>query len=224
MIFFIGDEKVDIPKKQLDELFVNKGYEGKVYVYKKEAIKLYSEKLKYRKKLTEREVLRLRKLSTKRILLPVNPIYDEWNDFMGYSTEFKIEAPKDRIGILPISDLKEQLIELKEDIKTLSENHVRMDDLNLGSLLMTQKGFYLCDPGAYRIDNNSDSKILEKANTEDVNYFFSQLVFNNCLKLTKTEKEKLHALFPTTGDYFGDKIKVQKPKQLVNSYFKSILK
>ena len=182
MIFFIGEEKVDIPKKQLDELFVNKGYEGKVYVYKKEAIKFYSNELKYRKKLTEREVLRLRKIPTKRILLPVNPIYDEWNDFMGYSTEFKIEAPKDRMGLLSISNLKEQLIELKEDIKTLSENHVRMDDLNLGSLLMTQSGFYLCDPGAYRIDNVSDSKILEKANIEDVNYFFSQLVFYNCLR------------------------------------------
>ena len=224
MIFFVGEEKVDIPKKKLDELFVNKGYEGKVYVYKKEAIKLYSEELKYRKKLTENEVLRLRKIPTKRILLPVNPIYDEWNDFMGYSTEFKIEAPKERIGLLQISTLKDQLEELKEDIKTLSESHVRMDDLNLGSLLMTQSGFYLCDPGAYRIDNNSDSEILEKANTEDVNYFFAQLVFYNCLKLTKNEKVKLPSLFPTKGDYFGDKIKVQKPKQLVNSYFKSVLK
>ena len=224
MIFFIGEEKVDIPKKQLDELFVNKGYEGKVYVYKKEAIKLYSEKLKYRKKLTETEVLRLRRIPTKRILLPVNPIYDEWKDFMGYSTKFKIEGPKDRIGLLSVSSLKEQLEELKEDIQALSNNQVRMDDLNLGSLLMTQEGLYLCDPGAYRIDKNSSPELLKRANIEDVNYFLTQLVFYNCLKLTKTEKEKIPKVFPIKDGYIGDKIDVQKPKQLVNSYFKSILK
>ena len=224
MVFFIGNEKVDLSKNKLDDLFVNKGFEGSVYVYKKEAIKLYSDKLKYRKKLTESEVLKLRKIPTKRILLPVNPIYDEWNDFVGYSTEFKIEAPKEKIGLLPISYLKEQLIELKEDIKLLSERHVRMDDLNLGSLLMTQNGLFLCDPGAYRIDKNSSSEVLEKANIEDVNYFFLQLVFYHCLKLTKTEKEKLSKLFPIKEEYIGDRIDIQKPKQLVNSYFKSILK
>lgn len=224
MVFFIGKEKVDLSKNKLDDLFVNKGFEGSVYVYKKEAIKLYSDKLKYRKKLTESEVLKLRKIPTKRILLPVNPIYDEWNDFVGYSTEFKIEAPKERIGLLPIGYLKEQLIELKEDIKLLSESHVRMDDLNLGSLLMTQNGLFLCDPGAYRIDVNSSPEVLEKANIEDVNYFFSQLVFYHCLKLTKNEKVKLSKVFPIKKEYIGDRIDIQKPKQLVNSYFKSILK
>lgn len=38
------------------------------------------------------------------------------------------------------------------------------------------------------------------------------------------EKVKLSKLFPIKEEYIGDRIDIQKPKQLVNSYFKSILK
>lgn len=224
MIFFIGDEKVELSEKELRDRYINHGEEGNVYQYKKEAVKIYSDKMKYKRRLQEQDVLKLSEIDTKRILLPRRPVYDKDKKYIGYTTDFKIEAPKDRIGLLKMSFLVKELELIRDDIRLLSHNLVKIQDLNTGGLLMTQDGVYITDPGEYHFSNGSREESLYEYNIDEMNYYFTRVVFDRYLKLTNKEKERLSKVFPLYRDYFLEVIKKKgfKPEQKANSYFKKL--
>lgn len=224
MIFFIGDEKVELSEQELRNRYIDHGEEGNVYQYKKEAVKFYSDKMIYKRRLQEEDVLKLSEINTKRILLPRKPVYDKDKKYIGYTTEFKIEAPKERIGLLRMKDLVKELELIKEDIRLLSNNLVKIQDLNYGGLLMTQDGIYITDPGEYHFSKKSYPDSLYDYNIDEMNYYFTRVVFNRYLKLTNREKEKLKEIFPLLKDYFLEVIKRNeyKPEQKVNGYFKKL--
>ncbi|MBQ1495972.1 MAG: hypothetical protein IIZ40_01290 [Bacilli bacterium] len=228
MKLYLGKEQVDISKEDMDNNYLGDevcGMEGKVYIYKKEVLKIYNDYLKYRHKLTLDEVNKMSFVDTKRILLPKRAIFDKDLNFIGYTTTFKIEAPKERIGTIKVSDLISDLELIKEDLKTISDNKIKLDDLNSGSLLMTQEGIFIGDPGAYRISPNSDIDNLYKYNLNEMNYFFTRIIFDNYLKITKKEKEKLKEYFDLREEFLTEKIQkdIVNQKSSVNNAFKKIL-
>jgi hypothetical protein len=83
MLLYVGNEEVHFSKSDLENRYINKGREGKVYQYRNEALKIYTSELKYRKKLTESEVKKMSSVLTDRILLPKKPVYNEEKKFIG---------------------------------------------------------------------------------------------------------------------------------------------
>lgn len=225
MLLYIGDEKVNFSKSDLENRYINKGREGKVYQYRNEALKIYTSELKYRKKLTESEVKKMSSVLTDRILLPKRPIYNEAKEFIGYTTSFKIEAPKERIGLMKFKDLISDLELIKKDIDIISKNNIELDDLNCGSLLMTQSNLFIGDPGAYTISNSSETSDLYKYNIRKMNYYFTRLLFLEYLKLTKKEKDLLKDYFSIDSEFFIDKIDREsiKPYQSTNNALRKII-
>ena len=225
MLLYIDDEKVNFSKSDLENRYINKGREGKVYQYRNEALKIYTDELKYRKKLTESEVIKMSSILTDRILLPKRPIYNESKEFIGYTTSFKIEAPKERIGLMKFKDLISDLELIKNDIDIISKNNIELDDLNCGSLLMTQSNLFIGDPGAYTISNSSDTSDLYNYNVKKMNYYFTRMIFLEYLKLTKKEKEVLKEYFSIDSEFFIDKIDKEniKSNQSTNATLKKIL-
>ena len=224
MIFFIGDEKVELTTKELDSRYINHGEEGFVYQYKKEAVKFFTEKMKYKRRLQEDDVLKLSELNTKRILLPRRPVYDKDKKYIGYTTDFKIEGPKERIGLLKMRYLVKELELIKEDVRFLSDNLVKLQDLNYGGLLMTQDGIFITDPGEYHFSKGSNPNSLYQYNIEEINYFFTRVVLDKYLKLTIKERESLKRLFQLKDDYFLEIIKEHgyNQEQNANRYFKKL--
>lgn len=226
MKLYVGDELVNFSDKELEERYINEGKEGKVYVYKNLAIKIYSDYFKYRKMLNEEDILKMKKIKTNRILLPKELILNEKKELVGYATDFKVEALKTRIGLLNMKEFLEETKMIKEDIYNLSENNIRFEDLNKGSLLMTQSNIFITDPGAFEFSKSIDTEPIIKYNINQINYFFIHMVLCEYLKLTKKEQEELKKEYKSNDEYLFDKLLKQdiNPKQKVNSFYKSLVK
>lgn len=225
MKLYIGDKLVNFSNKELEERYINEGREGKVYEYNNLAIKIYSDYFKYRKMLTEEDIIKMKKIKTDRFLLPKETIFNEKKELVGCATDFKIEAPKTRIGLLNMKEFLEETKKIKQDIYILSENHIRLEDLNRGSLLMTQSNIFITDPGAFEFSKSSDIEPIIKYNINQINRFFIDMVLNEYLKLTKNEKQLLKEHYKVDDYIFDEMLKQDiNPKQKVGAYYKSLVK
>ena len=106
MIIYINGERIELTKEQLDYLYLGEGQEGVTYIYKDKALKIYKSYSSINR-LSEKEALYLSKIPTKRILMPIDLVYDENGNFIGYTTKFIQNYNRATIKQLPISKIKE---------------------------------------------------------------------------------------------------------------------
>ena len=124
MEFFINNKKYTYTEDELNlRLISDEGTEGNVYNIKGEAVKIYK-KYCIKTRLTEDGVEHLKSFNTKRILLPIQTVYDENKKFNGYTTKLINPASKATICTMKMPKMLEEMNLLKEDIELLTNDNI----------------------------------------------------------------------------------------------------
>lgn len=150
---------------------IGKGSEGQVYLYKKEALKLYHNPGFQGSSLSLKDALYLKELSTSNILLPNSILTDDKNKIIGYTTTYK-EKSTDSIHDLKKEELLSKLRQIKEELDYLSENGVLVNDwININFLYDGSIIFF--DPGMYEIASPEEytKKQIYAHNYQQLRYF-----------------------------------------------------
>lgn len=214
----INNKVVEYTDEELDYWYLGEGNEGTCYIWKDKALKIYKPFCST-DRLTEEEAAYLSNIKTNRILLPIDLVYDENHKFIGYTTKFIQNRHRDTIKQLSIADIRKELEIIKEDIFTLSDNNVSLEDFRYDNFAYDD-GFYMIDPGTYKIVDY-DKRLVYLENIKVYNEFFLKDIIFRLVKLTKKEKENLEVLIDSS-DYISD-ILEDSDKKIV-SYMKGISK
>ena len=202
MEFFINNKKYSYTEDELNlRLISDEGTEGNVYDIKGEAVKIYKEYCR-KIRLTEEDVERLKSYNTKRLLLPIQTVYDENKKFNGYTTKLINSANKATIGKMKMTKMLEEMDLLKEDVKLLTNDNITVEDLSLDNIVYGN-GIYVCDPGSYVKEKVLSKREVERENKYNLNNLFIDEIFGLCCKLTKKQKLKLKELV-TSGEYLSE--------------------
>ena len=167
MEYFIGENKEPfVPDKKIGQ-----GFEGVVYLNKKsnEAVKIFS---KYNK-LNIETADKMAQIHTKYILLPRRLVYDEFDNYAGYTTKY-IETNKPMTSSTlvnyPIIYLLYLFSKLFKEVDLISNHKLLLADLDNPGNYIYNGNFYLIDPGYYHFVSNSYESVLEK-NIDTINRF-----------------------------------------------------
>ena len=123
--------------------------------------------------LDEDTAVKLTKLNTQRVLLPGKEndslLFDGDGNFVAYKSKYVKNLRIRNLLNLDSQRLKEEATLLKEDVLTLSNANILMDDLLFQNFVF-HYGMYLVDVGSFRfilddvlseLDNSRQSKLLE---------------------------------------------------------------
>ena len=199
MEYFIGENKeLFVPKKKIGE-----GFEGVVYLNKKskEAIKIFS---KYNK-LNIETADKMTQIHTKYILLPRRLVYDEFDNFAGYTTKY-IETNKPMTSSTlvnyPIIYLLYLFSKLYKEVDLISNHKLLLADLEHPGNYIYNGNFYLVDPGYYHFVGNSYESVLGK-NIDTINRFLLSYGLNYDNEEIEIFLKKLNNFY-TVCDYLKD--------------------
>lgn len=162
------------------------GYESEVYGYNDIAIKVHRDERSRKDGLSYKMVQNLKKIDTKRILMPIEPVYYKSNIFKlykGYTTKL-VSNVKEKEEIINIDSNKlyNELQTLKNDINILSENKIRIDDIYYRGNTVFNGNIYYVDPGSYYIDKSLNFDQLYNKNLKELNfslYYYLFCLYNN---------------------------------------------
>ena len=157
MEYFIGENKeLFVPDKKIGQ-----GFEGVVYLNKKsnEAVKIFS---KYNK-LNIETAEKMTQIHTKYILLPRRLVFDEFDNYAGYTTKY-IETNKPMTSSTlvnyPIIYLLYLFSKLYKEVDLISNHKLLLADLDNPGNYIYNGNFYLVDPGYYHFVGNSYEMII----------------------------------------------------------------
>lgn len=189
MKYYIGEEREELKLKE----YLSFGEEGDVYKEGNEAVKIYYNNWKKSKHgyLTEETARKMTSINCGQILLPRRLVYDEHDNFCGYSTNYiskfsikgtiarNINRERVLIDNMFLFFLKKKMNRIYGEMRFLSQKGILLEDLFYPSSNYIFNGeFYLIDPGCYSFSTDSVEKIIEE-NTKTLNAFFA----SNCLLL-----------------------------------------
>jgi hypothetical protein len=199
MEYFIGENKeLFVPDKKIGQ-----GFEGVVYLNKKsnEAVKIFS---KYNK-LNIETAEKMTQIHTKYILLPRRLVYDEFDNFAGYTTKY-IETNKPMTSSTlvnyPIIYLLYLFSKLYKEVDLISNHKLLLADLENPDNYIYNGNFYLVDPGYYHFVGNSYESVLEK-NIDTINRFLLSYGLNYDNEEIEKFLKKLNNSY-TVCDYLRD--------------------
>ncbi len=196
----IDDLPIEIDDKELESRYLDEGNESTVYEYYNVVLKIYK-KFCNKDRLTKEEVEFLRRIRTKRILLPANIIYDQDHSFIGYTLKQILSYSLKSICRMKVKNLKKELELIREDIRILSENGISLEDFHYDNLLF-DGNIYLIDPGNYKVVEGTKEEIY-KENIKLFNTFFLRDILFRIIRLTKAQKANLEILTDSEG-FVGD--------------------
>lgn len=201
MKVFIDNKEYNFSQEELDYWYLGEGNEGTAYIWKDKVLKIYKPFCST-DRLNEEEALYLSKIPTQRILLPIDLVYDENHKFIGYTTKFINNHNFEVIKNFPASRIKKELEIIREDIFLLSEKNVSLEDFRIDNFAL-EDGFYIIDPGTYKIVNQPKSRIFLE-NIKLFNKFFVEDILLRIRKFTKIQQNRVKEIF---GDeYAADNI------------------
>lgn len=189
MKYFIGEERQELKLGN----YLSFGEEGNVYQEGDEAVKIYYDDWQSSNHgyLSEEEAKKMTKINCSQILLPRRLVYDEKDNFCGYSTkhipQFFIKGSKSRntqrerllIDNMFLFYLRKKIQRIYSEMRYLAQKGIVLDDLFYPSNNYIFNGeFYLIDPGCYTFSTKSVEKVIE-GNIKKLNSFFA----SNCLLL-----------------------------------------
>lgn len=199
MEYFIGENKeLFVPDKKIGQ-----GFEGVVYLNKKsnEAVKIFS---KYNK-LNIETADKMTQIHTKYILLPRRLVYDEFDNYAGYTTKY-IETNKPMTSSTlvnyPIIYLLYLFSKLYKEVDLISNHKLLLADLENPDNYIYNGNFYLIDPGYYHFVGNSYESVLEK-NIDTINRFLLSYGLNYENEEIEKFLKKLNNSY-TVCDYLRD--------------------
>ena len=199
MEYFIGENKeLFVPDKKIGQ-----GFEGVVYLNKKsnEAVKIFS---KYNK-LNIETAEKMTQIHTKYILLPRRLVFDEFDNYAGYTTKY-IETNKPMTSSTlvnyPIIYLLYLFSKLYKEVDLISYYKLLLADLENPGNYIYNGNFYLVDPGYYHFVGNSYESVLEK-NIVTINRFLLSYGLNYDNEEIEKFLKKLNNSY-TVCDYLRD--------------------
>lgn len=199
MEYFIGENKeLFVPDKKIGQ-----GFEGVVYLNKKsnEAVKIFS---KYNK-LNIETAEKMTQINTKYILLPRRLVFDEFDNYAGYTTKY-IETNKPMTSSTlvnyPIIYLLYLFSKLYKEVDLISNHKLLLADLENPDNYIYNGNFYLVDPGYYHFVGNSYESVLEK-NIDTINRFLLSYGLNYDNEEIEKFLKKLNNSY-TVCDYLRD--------------------
>lgn len=199
MEYFIGENKeLFVPEKKIGQ-----GFEGVVYLNKKsnEAVKIFS---KYNK-LNIETAEKMTQINTKYILLPRRLVYDEFDNYAGYTTKY-IETNKPMTSSTlvnyPIIYLLYLFSKLYKEVDLISNHKLLLADLENPDNYIYNGNFYLVDPGYYHFVGKSYESVLEK-NIDTINRFLLSYGLNYDNEEIEKFLKKLNNSY-TVCDYLRD--------------------
>ncbi len=199
MEYFIGENKeLFVPEKRIGQ-----GFEGVVYLNKKsnEAVKIFS---KYNK-LNIDTAEKMTQINTKYILLPRRLVYDEFDNYAGYTTKY-IETNKPMTSSTlvnyPIIYLLYLFSKLYKEVDLISNHKLLLADLENPDNYIYNGNFYLVDPGYYHFVGNSYENVLGK-NIDTINRFLLSYGLNYDNEEIENFLKKLNNFY-TVCDYLKD--------------------
>lgn len=199
MEYFIGENKeLFVPDKKIGQ-----GFEGVVYLNKKsnEAVKIFS---KYNK-LNIETAEKMTQIHTKYILLPRRLVFDEFDNYAGYTTKY-IETNKPMTSSTlvnyPIIYLLYLFSKLYKEVDLISNHKLLLADLDNPGNYIYNGNFYLVDPGYYHFVGNSYESVLEK-NIDTINRFLLSYGLNYDNEEIEIFLKKLNNFY-TVCDYLKD--------------------
>lgn len=199
MEYFIGENKeLFVPDKKIGQ-----GFEGVVYLNKKsnEAVKIFS---KYNK-LNIETAEKMTQIHTKYILLPRRLVFDEFDNYAGYTTKY-IETNKPMTSSTlvnyPIIYLLYLFSKLYKEVDLISNHKLLLADLDNPDNYIYNGNFYLVDPGYYHFVGNSYESVLEK-NIDTINRFLLSYGLNYDNEEIEKFLKKLNNSY-TVCDYLRD--------------------
>lgn len=199
MEYFIGENKeLFVPDKKIGQ-----GFEGVVYLNKKsnEAVKIFS---KYNK-LNIETAEKMTQIHTKYILLPRRLVFDEFDNYAGYTTKY-IENNKPMTSSTlvnyPIIYLLYLFSKLYKEVDLISNHKLLLADLENPDNYIYNGNFYLVDPGYYHFVGNSYESVLEK-NIDTINRFLLSYGLNYDNEEIEKFLKKLNNSY-TVCDYLKD--------------------
>lgn len=199
MEYFIGENKeLFVPEKKIGQ-----GFEGVVYLNKKsnEAVKIFS---KYNK-LNVDTAEKMTQINTKYILLPRRLVYDEFDNYAGYTTKY-IETNKPMTSSTlvnyPIIYLLYLFSKLYKEVDLISNHKLLLADLENPDNYIYNGNFYLVDPGYYHFVGNSYESVLGK-NIDTINRFLLSYGLNYDNEEIEKFLKKLNNSY-TVCDYLRD--------------------
>lgn len=199
MEYFIGENKeLFVPDKKIGQ-----GFEGVVYLNKKsnEAVKIFS---KYNK-LNIETAEKMTQIHTKYILLPRRLVFDEFDNYAGYTTKY-IETNKPMTSSTlvnyPIIYLLYLFSKLYKEVDLISNHKLLLADLENPDNYIYNGNFYLVDPGYYHFVGNSYESVLEK-NIDTINRFLLSYGLNYDNEEIEKFLKKLNNSY-TVCDYLRD--------------------
>ena len=199
MEYFIGENKeLFVPDKKIGQ-----GFEGVVYLNKKsnEAVKIFS---KYNK-LNIETAEKMTQIHTKYILLPRRLVFDEFDNYAGYTTKY-IETNKPMTSSTlvnyPIIYLLYLFSKLYKEVDLISNHKLLLADLENPDNYIYNGNFYLVDPGYYHFVGNSYESVLGK-NIDTINRFLLSYGLNYDNEEIEIFLKKLNNFY-TVCDYLKD--------------------
>jgi len=180
---YINNRLYEFSKSELIEMYVDEGKEGVVYQYGDYALKIYHP-CSRKERLSESLALKLMKIDTKRILLPLGLIYNSSKKFCGYYTNVIINNSLDYISNMRLKYLYDEIKAFEDDLDILTDKHIEINDFNMLNALY-DGSFYMCDPGSYFFNNDCSITNLERMNREKLIQFFVENVIGKDCSIKK---------------------------------------
>ena len=201
MNYIVGNRELEISDVELCDLYIDEGSEVEVYRYNDEVLKIYKPYC-IKNRLDEDTIDRLIGIDTKRIIMPNDIIRDDNSQLIGYTMPYIESYGLDEFKRMKIRYLIDELDIIKEDLKLLSKNHIDIEDMNIGNILVGN-GIYFIDPGSYNISNYREN-ILYSLNKETINSFILKDILERFSRISKYDKKILEELIPIDDQYIGD--------------------
>lgn len=224
-LFYIGDQSYEFSDEDFDFMYENEGQEAVIYRFCDRALKIYKDYC-WKDRLSEEDAQRLSKISSTRIVLPKELIYDRNRKFCGYSRDFYMSYAISHIANMDMEDFLKELDLIYRDVEVLSENKVSIDDLDVGNFIYDGQ-IRIIDPGSYCFLDSADSKVVMRDNLSIVREFVLEGIIIPSISLTKRQKLQLKSYFPDDfyiGDIMKWDVSDQKRSQSVKNYVKQICK
>lgn len=179
MEFLVDGKKVRYnPYNMKKDRHLGDGYEVEAYQINDKVVKFFHKYPKKKIIITKESVEKMKKIKTKRILLPTDALLDKKRNIRGYQMDYIEDLDMDSYFGLDKDQLVEEHKSLKNDIELLSDNKVQLGDLNHANTVYNN-GLYLIDPGSYFIDSSVDENQAYGINIDILNEFLIYEVIKN---------------------------------------------
>lgn len=225
MKFYINNKLYDIDEEELEYRLIDSGEESNIYRFENEVYKIHKNNRCVKSKLDEETTKYLKQIKTNRIIMPKELIYDNYDNFIGYTLPYLESHQKEILNRMKASKMISEFKLLEEDLIILKNNYVDLEDFELYNFIVNT-GLYIIDPGSYLVSNDHTEKEMRRIEVDN-KYKYLEFMINKVFPyITKLSKDKKRKLLEYISDeYLGDIFDYNYEKnETMKQYIKRIVK